>query len=549
LKSLTELYSKLPTKLMLVGTTALAGAFYSPVAMAQDTVQETVVEAAEEDEIVVTGIRQALKAARDLKRSADTAVDSITASDISSLPDASVAEALSRIPGVVAQRFDLTDQNNGDFPSSEGGNNIIRGLTLVRSEFNGRDIFTANGGRALDFGTVPPELIGAVNVYKNNTADLIEGGIAGTIDLRTLEPFDRSGRIATITADATYTDLRDKVTPDVSVVLGDRWDGSRGEFGLLGSFSHSELDTRTDNFQIGQLVPFTVDDQVVGVPGGFQARTNDRDRERQSYYVAGQWQNNEGTFKATAKYARIENRIASDERTLESFVDGESAGAIQFPEGLTTTAFSAAGVASCNSQGGIGFACEETQDITALFESGLISNGNRDWTGSAGAQVTTLGIHIDEKASTEDLSLNVEWTPSDQWFVNLDIHKTNASFERDRLWSVTTFFADYNLNADLDDLSLSLQLDPENRPPRRFADGTSTGNAFDGANVADLIENPSIDNPNALFPWAAADQFERNEGDLTSIRGDVKYDFENDGWFDSLQKQASGPNYLILEIS
>ena len=207
LKSLTELYSKLPTKIMLTGTTALAGVFYAPVAMAQVSAPDTVVEAADPDEIVVTGIRQALKEARDLKRAADTAVDSITASDVSTLPDLSVAEALSRVPGVVSQRFDLTDQNNGDFPSSEGGNNIVRGLSLVRSEFNGRDAFTANGGRALDFGTIPPELIGSVNVYKNVTADLIEGGIAGTIDLRTLEPFDNPGTIATVTLDGTYTDL------------------------------------------------------------------------------------------------------------------------------------------------------------------------------------------------------------------------------------------------------------------------------------------------------------------------------------------------------
>ncbi len=526
MKSLTELYSKLPTKIMLTGTTALAGVFYAPVAMAQVSAPDTVVEAADPDEIVVTGIRQALKEARDLKRAADTAVDSITASDVSTLPDLSVAEALSRVPGVVSQRFDLTDQNNGDFPSSEGGNNIVRGLSLVRSEFNGRDAFTANGGRALDFGTIPPELIGSVNVYKNVTADLIEGGIAGTIDLRTLEPFDNPGTIATLTLDGTYTDLAEEVTPEGTVTLGTRWDGTKGEFGLLGSFAHSELETRTDNFQIGQLVPFEVDGVSVAIPGGFQARTNDRDRERQSYYAAGQWQNNADTFKATLKYSRVENDVTNDERTLESFVNGESAGAIQLPEGITTTPFQAAGLALCNSQGGIGLACEETRDVTALFESGLISNGNRDWTGSRGAETTALGIHIDERSSTEDISLNVEWRPADQWFVNLDIHKTNADFERDRLWSVTNFFADYNLNADLDDLEVSLVLDPENAPFRDLADGTRT---------TDVFANPSLTNPAAQFQWAAADQFERNEGDVTAFRADVEYEFGDDGWFDSVQ--------------
>ena len=107
MKTLTDLYSGLPAKLLLTGTTALSMVMLAPQAYAQD------VEQTGEDEVVVTGIRQALKEARDLKRAADTAVDSITASDVSTLPDLSVAEALSRVPGVVSQRFDLTDQNNG----------------------------------------------------------------------------------------------------------------------------------------------------------------------------------------------------------------------------------------------------------------------------------------------------------------------------------------------------------------------------------------------------------------------------------------------------
>ena len=68
-------------------------------------------------------------------------------------------------------------------------------MGFVRSEFNGRDAFSANGGRALDWSSIPPELVGAIDVYKNQSADLIEGGIGGTINLRTLEPFDREGHI------------------------------------------------------------------------------------------------------------------------------------------------------------------------------------------------------------------------------------------------------------------------------------------------------------------------------------------------------------------
>jgi len=296
LKTQFKLGARAPKKFNLIMSTALAAIFMTPAVYAQDS-QTTGVN---DDEVVTTGIRQALKEARDLKRAADTAVDSITASDVSTLPDLSVAEALARIPGVTVQQFDLSDANSGDFPSPEGGNNLIRGLAFVRSEFNGRESFSANGGRALDFGTVPPELIGAVNVYKNTTADRVEGGIGGTIDLRTIEPFDKNGRVATITGDVTYTDFREGFSPDFTVTLGDRFETGAGEFGILGAFSHSELDSRIDNFQIGAILPeadvetangFETLDTPIAIPAGYQLRLNEIDRERQSYYVAGQWQN------------------------------------------------------------------------------------------------------------------------------------------------------------------------------------------------------------------------------------------------------------------
>ena len=107
-------------KLALLGTTALVASFglMSPAYAQENTAsaEETYVE--EEGEVVTTGIRQAIKTARDLKRNADTAVDSITASDVGALPDLSVAEALARVPGVVVQRFGLGG-SQGDFPSAQ----------------------------------------------------------------------------------------------------------------------------------------------------------------------------------------------------------------------------------------------------------------------------------------------------------------------------------------------------------------------------------------------------------------------------------------------
>jgi len=537
-------------KLALLGTTALFVSFaVMPMAYAQDDTATTVSE--DDDEIVTTGIRQALKAARDLKRDADTAIDSITASDVSTLPDLSVAEALARVPGVVVQRFDLGG-SEGDFPSPEGGGNLIRGLTLVRSEFNGRDTFSANGGRSLDFGTIPPELIGAVDVYKNTSADQIEGGIGGSINLRTLEPFDKPGDFLAITADGTYTDLRDEWAPDFSVIGSKRWDGERGEFGLLGSFSSSKLKSELHGFQVGPLLPVNTGTERIAVPGGFQLRTNEVDRERDAYYIAGQWQNNEGTLKATAKYARIENRVDSDERTLEWFPDGESWFADGYdpvtdgPTNLTgdgetgivgdytTSAFTSAGLPACNGPNDRNLAlalCEQTFPVTGLYETGVISNGLRDWIGARGANFTNLGIHQEDRSATDDISLNVKWRPTDQLYVNLDWHKTTAEFQRERLWGGTRFFSDFTIVPDLDNPQVTLVGDPNNHPRRRFADGTIVGEWNGGEPLA----TTDTSDPNNSFLLFSADEFADNEGDMDALRADVEYEFDNDGWFDAIK--------------
>ena len=546
---------------LLVGASLIAVSSVSSVAHAQDS--------DDEDEVVVTGIRQALKDARDLKRAADTAVDSITASDVSTLPDLSVAEALSRVPGVVAQRFDLTNSNAGDFPSTEGGNNLIRGLGFVRSEFNGRETFSANGGRALDFGTVAPELIGSVNVYKNVTADMTEGGIGGTIDLRTLEPFDKSGKFIAATLDGTYTDFRDTVTPDVTVTAGNRWETSGGEFGLLGAFTHSELDTRLDNFQLAQFAAnnrfqdpatgaITEANEYMLLPLGYQLRTNEIDRDRQSYYVAGQWENDEKTFKATAKYFRIDNENSRVERTTEYFANAEQQldGGTHIVGAFTTTPFTSSGVAQCSTitAGFSNAACLPTditpfdntngldlsyRPVNGLYESGVISNSFRDWTEARGARHQNTAINTDSESRTEDLSLNVQWRPSDQWFVNVDAHRTKSRFDQQQLWGTTNFFSDFSFTGIGQNSfpQITLIPDPGNNTFRRFRDGTISGPGWMGVPVN---PNPApiptdFSDPAANFLLSAADQFNDNEGEAWAIKADVHREFDGDGWFDAVQ--------------
>lgn len=185
--------------------------------------------------VQVIGVRASMESAISRKENADQIVDSVVAEDIGKLPDNNVAEALQRISGV------QIDRNYG-----EGSSIAIRGLTQVRTEINGGDSFTANGGDTLSFEDVPAELLAGIDVYKNPSAEMIEGGIGGTVNLRTHMPFDFKGQKFAISAEDDYADLAKKNKPSASVLYSNRWHTSAGEFGLLVDLAYQKHAFRQD---------------------------------------------------------------------------------------------------------------------------------------------------------------------------------------------------------------------------------------------------------------------------------------------------------------
>src|SRR5256885_5027118 len=202
--------------------------------------------------IIITGIRQSLKSAQQIKRNSDTVVDVITSQDIGALPDRSVTEALQRVPGVAINRF--AGSSDPDHFSAEGSGVTVRGLTFVRSEFNGRDTFsTGVYGQAINFQDVPAELLGSVEVFKEETADRIEGGLSGTVNMNLRLPFDNKGLHIGYDLEANYGDMAKKWSPVGSVLVSDNWDTGIGRIGLLGAVSYSQLFTRSDSVRISNF--------------------------------------------------------------------------------------------------------------------------------------------------------------------------------------------------------------------------------------------------------------------------------------------------------
>ena len=284
------------------------------------------------DQVVVSGIRGSIYRAQDIKRDADTFVDSVTAQDIGALPDRSVTETLSRIPGVTIDRF--LSVGDPEHFSAEGSGVAVRGLTQVRSELNGRDSFSASGGRALSFQDVPSELMAGVDVYKNQTAEMIEGGLGGTVDLRTFMPFDFEGKKLAASFSINKGDFADKIQPSGSVLFSNRWDTDAGEFGILVDLASSELATRTDGMFVRPFFNNSNSDlngdgtnESLWLPRGADWRTLNYERERQGAYVAMQWRPNDQVevfataFQSTYDELWNEDAIFLDNDPLQMRLD------------------------------------------------------------------------------------------------------------------------------------------------------------------------------------------------------------------------------------
>src|SRR5689334_20655146 len=282
-------------------------------------------------EILVTGIRKALQTSQEIKKEADTVIDSITATDIGAFPDKSVAEALQRMSGVTVTRFAASGDTTHF--SAEPSGVVIRGLPQVRSEFNGRDSFNANSSRGLSFSDVSPELMAGVDTYKNATADMIEGGIAGTVNLRTRVPFDSEGFTAAFSAELGYGTLAEEAKPAGSMLLSNRWDTSAGEFGVMLNAAYSNVVTESQGVQLLRFFNAT-DVAAYGggtkwIPGGVDIRQNTYDRTRKGGSFATQWKSPNDALLATLQYNRSEYENNWEEYSLTASV-GDS----QQPQGL-----------------------------------------------------------------------------------------------------------------------------------------------------------------------------------------------------------------------
>lgn len=176
--------------------------------------------------VTVTGVRRAALDAQAVKKNADEVIDSIVAEEAGKFPDKNVAEILGRVTGVQVRR-----------EGGEANAVIIRGLPGLTTLLNGREVYTSNN-RNLYLADIPTTMLSRIDVYKTQGAEMVEGGTAGVIDVRTARPFDFAGFSGNI---ATRVENRDKSgtnDPQVSGMVSNRWKTSVGDVGALLGLSY-----------------------------------------------------------------------------------------------------------------------------------------------------------------------------------------------------------------------------------------------------------------------------------------------------------------------
>jgi len=426
------------------------------------------------EEIVVIGQRGSLLSAQAIKRDAEQVVDAISAVDIGALPDRSVSEALQRVPGVQLQR---TNANRDPARmAAEGGGVFVRGLGWVRTELNGRDIFSAASGRTLGFEDVSADLMAGVDVYKSPTADQIEGGLGGTVNLRTRLPLEQGERLLAVSADYNYADLYGEGFTSFSGLYSDRWEVGQGEVGVLFSTSVAEIGNRTDAIQSGRYEAHEgPDGEALYLPTNLGARRIDWQQKRTAYNGAFQWAPQEDLiFTAQAFYAE------ANPEDLDRGIE------VQAPSG-----------ASLHPDSG-----DYRYDANGILQSGTLHDAAITYSTRYGKRESDIG----------DYSLKFEYEPDSGWALSGDLQYVKS---RAKVMNMAAF----------------TQVAPDEN-------GSLPEVAFDfsGSDPSLVVSEQQRLGQQDQYWWAAAmDHLESNEATSLAARLDTEYVFQNSSFLRSFR--------------
>ena len=242
-------------KVIFAVKSALGVSMMAPIALAYGQTPPSTNASGTLEEVVVNGIRFSLDQSLEVKRASDSLVDVVTAEDIGKMPDKNIADSLQRVPGMTISSagaseggFDENDRVSmrGTNPSLTqtliNGHNVAAGDWFVLNQTN-------TVGRSVSYTLLPSELVSQIVVHKSSEASLVEGGVAGSVDIITRKALDIAKPFTIeASAGAVYADLPSKTDPQFSALAN--WHNDDKTFGVLLQGFYEERHLRRDGVEL-----------------------------------------------------------------------------------------------------------------------------------------------------------------------------------------------------------------------------------------------------------------------------------------------------------
>ena len=450
------------------------------------------------EKIEVRGFSTSLIKSLNQKRFSDTVSEQISADDLGGLPDVSMADALTRLPGISAVRT-----------GGQAAEINIRGLSgdFVFSTLNGREQVSTSGSRSIEFDQYPSELISSAAVYKSPKASLIEGGVAGTVELKTASPLDNSQQ------HTFNANIRGMYNNRANEVADADEFGHRLSFSYQGKFLEDTLGVAVGYAKLFQpsvstqfiglsnsrekdvdFIVGDVDNLDLNLPPEQQCGECESITEGFELQHKGGGETRNG-YMAAIEWAPTDNFVLKADAFLSKFESEEFARGFRVKLEAPNVTISNPTVLGNDVIGGT---FNRIPDQNTRVE--LVNDDNQDFD-----EVRSFGI-------------NANWEMTDNWTMSVDIAHSSAKsdFRNGLLWSLVS--------------------EDANSPTPVLDENISISYLLNGLDLPDLGFNQAsafIDLDKVLVSKYGIYPFQ-NSDDLDAYRVDFTYQLEND-WVRSIE--------------
>jgi len=404
------------------------------------------------ERIEVTGFSTSLIKSLNQKRFSDTVSEQISADDLGGLPDVSMADALTRLPGISAVRT-----------GGQAAEINIRGLSgdFVFSTLNGREQVSTSGSRSIEFDQYPSELISSAAVYKSPKASLIEGGVAGTVELKTASPLDN--------------DKQHTVGVNVRGMFNDRADEVPGaeDFGHRLSFSYQGKfmdDTLGVALGFARLYQPSVATQFIGLAYNGEVDVDG---------LAGDQENFDPNSSIPRDQQCVECELISEGFEMQHIGGTETRNgymaALEWVPSDNFTLRADAFLSKFDSEAfARGFRVKLGGIASSISNPVIVNNsvigGTFNRTDASFTRVELVNDDNQDFDQIENYGVNAEWDVTDDLTVSFDVSLSKASsdFRNGLLWSLVGEDANAANPRFDENISISYQLNGLNLPDLAF---------------------------------------------------------------------------------